>query len=226
MAKRRPRTPSPEPELVRRDGGLCVAFVNTASAKRTPIESYGDLLAWGRQCGALDADDARRLEQLAEERPMAAGAALRRARGLRDRVERILRALAAQERPADDDLDELNALLAQVTANRRLVPAANYGYLWGWAERDDDLDRMLWPVVLSVAEILTTKYCRQVRQCAGDGCDLLFVDRTPGSPRKWCDIEECGRPVRSRKYYRRKLKQARGRRRARIFEEKLSTPPE
>ncbi len=36
---------------------------------------------------------------------------------------------------------------------------------------------------------------------ADEDCDLLFVDRTAGSPRKWCSMEACGRRVKARKHY-------------------------
>ena len=59
---------------------------------------------------------------------------------------------------------------------------------------------------MSITEVLTSKYRRQVRQCGGEGCDLLFVDRTPGSPRKWCEIKVCGQRVRAHKHYHYKVK--------------------
>ncbi len=69
MAKRRKRRPADQPDLVRHDGGLCSNFVNTASGKRPPIRSYGDLLLWGQRSGVLGAADAQRLERQARERP-------------------------------------------------------------------------------------------------------------------------------------------------------------
>lgn len=203
-AKRRKKT-SREPEAVRRDGGLCPAFVNTASAKREPIGSYADLLVWCQRCGILDDAAALRLERDAGERPDAAGAALRRALELRDAMRRILLALAARETPPAADVEALNGVLDQ--ARRRLVPTADGGHRWGWVDRDgDELEAPLWPVVISAAEILTTRFRRRVGQCAGEGCDLFFVDRASGSPRRWCEKRLCGQPVNSRRHYQRKIK--------------------
>jgi len=216
VATRKPRTPSREPELVRRDGGLCVAFVNTASAKRTPVTSYADLLVWGQRHEILGAADAERLARAAGERPADAEAVLRQAQELRAAAERILLALVAHRRPETADLGALNAVVGRALVYRRLVPDAE-GYRWDWGGDGggDDLDRVLWPVVLSVTEVLTGKYRRQVRRCAGEGCDLLFVDRTPGSPRKWCDVKKCGQSVRARTYYHATVKPMRERSRQR-----------
>lgn len=202
--KRKSKT-SRETDWVRRDGGFCPAFVNTASAKRTPIETYGDLLAWGRRCDALGEADARRLERAAGQHPEAAAEVVAKAKELRRGMERILLALVDGEAPPADDLEALNAVIGQVLGQRRLVPAADGYHQWGWDDRDgDDLDRMLWPVVLSAAEILVSRLRRRVGRCAGEGCDLLFVHRAGGSPRKWCDMKDCGRSVRDRKHYQRK----------------------
>ena len=154
----------------------------------------------------LSSTDVQRLERAAGERPADAEAVWQRTQPLRARVERILLALVAGQRPADDDVDALNADLAPVLSARQLIPADG-GYRWAWGDRGgDDLDRLLWFVLLSVADVLTTKDHRRVRRCAGEGCDLLFVDRAPGSPRKWCSMKSCGHRVNARRHYYTKVK--------------------
>ena len=205
MAKRK----TDMPQLVRHDGALCATFVNSASVQRKPFSTYLDLLEWGQRCGALNASDAGRLENAAAERPEAAEAATRQAQELRTRLARILGALAGRATPAAADIAELNHRLAAALAHRRLVPAAQ-GYRWDWAAPgEDDLDAVLWNVLLSAAEVLSTKVHRRVSVCAGEDCDLILVDRSPGSPRKWCRI--CGPRSRSRKHYHKTVKPRRER---------------
>lgn len=205
MAKRMKRGPQ-EPALVHLDGGLCVNFVNTASARRKPLESYADLLAWGRQSGVLELADAERLSRGAAERPADAEAVLARARELRVSLKRIYLALASRKAPPAADLETLNAALQAALPNRCLTPWED-GCRWTWGGRDaDDRDRMLWPVLLDAADVLTSKYRGKVRQCAGKGCDLLFVDRTAGSPRKWCTMKSCGARVKARRHYHKVIK--------------------
>ncbi len=44
---------------------------------------------------------------------------------------------------------------------QRLVPAAEGGWLIGWGDRGgDDLDRMLWPVILSAVDMLSPQYSK------------------------------------------------------------------
>ncbi len=194
-----------QPELVGQDGGLCVTFVNTANEKRRRLETFGDLLEWGRANGVLADADARRLSRAAARRPADAEAVTVAAEELRASIERILLALVDRVKPADADLDALNATLSTLP-HPCLEPDAD-GWRWEWGDRGgDDLDRVLWPVACSAADVLASESRHKVRRCAGDDCDLLFVDHTPGTPRKWCTMESCGSRVKSRKHYYRKVK--------------------
>jgi predicted RNA-binding Zn ribbon-like protein len=207
MTRQRSTRKSPVPETVRRDGALCATFVNTASRKRGDLVTYADLLAWGQKSGALSAADAERLGRAAGELPAAAEAVARQARELRDCLQRVLLAIAARRAPDAADLETVAAGVGAVLPNRRLVPDAGGRYRWAWDDRGgDELDRMLWPVLESAAEVLTSKAHRGVRQCAADDCDLLFVDRSPGSLRRWCSPRPCGSRHRSLKHYHAKVK--------------------
>ncbi len=201
-----PKRKSNQPEVVRRDGGLCVTFVNSASAKRKSFETYAELLAWGQRLGAVSGSDAERLERTAAESLSEAAAVLQRALELRSRFKRVLAGLIERKQPTDGDLEILRKELATARA-AQVFARSGIGCRWVWGDRGgDDLDRMLWPVVMSMAEILSTKYCFKVGRCAGDGCDLLFVDRSSGSSRKWCSLRACGNKVRSRRDYYRRIK--------------------
>ena len=210
MAKRK-RKKKLEPALVRRDGALCVVYANSASSKRRSFSTYAELLSWSHRAGALTGADVERLERDAAEQRSAAAAVLRRALELRSRFQRIFERLLRRQGPTDTDLEALRVELAAARAAQRLV-RSGIGCRWVWGDRGgDDLDRMLWPVVTSMAEVLSTNYCLKVGQCAGEGCDLFFIDRAPGSPRKWCDSKTCGNRARSRKDYERRVKPRRKR---------------
>lgn len=203
MAKRK-RKQDEAPEQVRRDGALCVHFVNTESRKRASFDSYRELVTWAIRAGVVSATDGQRLQRDAAEDLAAAAAVAHRARGLRDVLRRILEALRERRRVADEDLDALNVELDGASAARKLV-AVGDGFEWVLGA-GDELDRMLWPVALSAADVLTSKYRYQVRRCAGEDCDLLFVDRTAGSPRKWCSMEDCGNRVKALRHYHHTIK--------------------
>ncbi len=191
---------------VRRDGGLCVTFANSASAKRRSFSSYAELLAWGQRLGGLTGADAERLERIAAERPGDAEAVVRRAFELRDSCRRTLRGLSRRRGSSEADFEILHAELMAARSAERWV-RDGIGCQWVVGDRGgDDLDRMLWPVARSIAELLETRYRLKVGECAGEGCDLLFVDRSPGSPRRWCDKEACGSKINSRRHYQKRVK--------------------
>ena len=83
------------------DGGwLALDFVNTLSNRleAVPTERLGrfaDLVAWSRQSGAINDDDAALLLRAATDRPAEAAAVLERARGLRETLHDVFAALAA-----------------------------------------------------------------------------------------------------------------------------------
>ena len=207
MAKRKKPGPS---EVARRDGGHCAVFANSASAKRRGFSSYAELLAWGVRVGAVTAADAARLERTAAERPEDAAAVFSRALEARVWLRRILLALAARRTPASADVAILSEALAAALTARVLVQVSTGGWRWAWGDRGGvDLDRMLWPALLDAADVMTSKYYRQVGVCAGEGCDLIFVDRAPGSARRWCDKRACGAKVNSRRHYEQIVKRER-----------------
>ncbi len=213
MAKPRVRRQPPKPELVRRDGDLVTAFVNTANRQRKSLRTYADLLAWAQSAGTLTPGEAQRLERVTAERGDGGEDVVAWAEEVRALLERIVRALLARRKPATDDIVALNAGLAAIFPLRCLVPSA-VGFSWAWGDRGgDDRDRMLWEVLISAADLLASKQAGRVGQCAGEGCGLFFVDRTAGSPRKWC-AGNCGHRVHSRTHYQKTVKPERERRRA------------
>ncbi len=199
MAKRK-RGLTRVDKLLRSDGALCATFVNTD--RREPLASYEDLLAWGVAARALSRADSRLLAEAAAEDPARAAGVFRRARALRDRLEHILSALAAGNDPTPADLRPVNFEVRTAMAARQLGPA---GRRWTWRPLEpEDVDRVLWPVVASVTDVLTTALRDRVRLCASQDCGQLFVVRNAsGRPRKWCG-PACRSRHSSRSFYQRK----------------------
>ena len=186
--------------MLRLDGALCLTFVNAGLGRRSALESYDHLLAWSVATGAFAAADASRLERAAAERPGGASGTLRRTKTLRARLERILADVADDREPRAGDLEALNLEIGAALSRRRLA-AGGDGFRWAWdAGEAADLDRVLWPVVLSAGELLVSDDRRRIRQCSSEGCGLWFVARGGGRPRKWCE-PACRDRGTSRKHY-------------------------
>jgi predicted RNA-binding Zn ribbon-like protein len=193
-------------------GRLCLEFTNTISARGTGtpnerLHSYGDLLAWSEREGAVPVALLAQLANVAEGKPRAAGVALQSAVELREALYRIFTGHADGNLPKWDDLALLNAILARAMPHLHLV-AGEDGFAWHWDEETVELDRMLWPVVRSAADLLTSDDLGRVRECAGEHCTWLFIDRSKNRSRRWCDMQECGNVAKVRRY--RSRKQAAG----------------
>jgi predicted RNA-binding Zn ribbon-like protein len=122
---------------------------------------------------------------------------------LREVIYRTFSALAAQRQPTLSDLAALNRALRDALPRLELRPSAG-GFEWTWASARDDLDWMLWPIIRSAAELLTSEDLDRVRECAREGCDWLFVDTSKNRSRRWCSMNLCGSRVKARRYYRRR----------------------
>jgi predicted RNA-binding Zn ribbon-like protein len=196
-------------------GGVsCLDFVNTLAWRLTdrPVEylgSYEDLLAWGKQAGLLTSDETEALSGWAATDPKKAGDALSRAVALREAIHRVFSAAIAGEPQDEGALLALNRELSGALSRLRVAPAAGEAYVWAWDRGGDDgggpaLDRPLWPVARSAAELLTAPKQGRVKVCAGEGCGWIFLDESRNSSRRWCDSRDCGNRERVRKHLARK----------------------
>jgi len=202
-------------------GELCLDLANTIDCRptETPKErlgTYADLVAWGEQAGAIEPGEARRLIAAARRHPAAARTALRRARALREALFVIFSAVTDGDVPRAAAVDLLNDELARALRHARLVagkgnastgsPAAaggRIGYRYGWGGSTDDLDRILWPVARSAADLLTDDRLSRIRECAAGNCAWLFLDTSRNRSRRWCDMTVCGNREKAQRHYRR-----------------------
>jgi len=196
-------TPMP-PKLVA--GALCLEFANTADwhASARPhesLKSYENLVAWCRRADLLDAARAERLLREARRRPAAAKTALRRTTALREAIYRIVVRLLRGGPPDRADLAVFNRALASALRRSRVVSGRD-GLAWTWEGDDRALDAMLWPIVESAAELLTSERRSRIGQCADDrGCGWLFLDATKNRSRRWCAMGDCGNRAKARRHY-------------------------
>jgi len=193
-----------------RGGVPCLDFVNTLAWRLTdrPVEyllSYEDLLAWGRQAGLLAPDETEVLSGWAATDSEVARATLSRAVALREAVHQVFSAAIAGEPRDESALSTLNRELSEALSRLRVAPAAGDAYVWAWDRGGEDgggppLERPLWPVARSAAELLTSPKLSRVKVCGGEGCGWLFLDESRNASRRWCDSRDCGNRERVRKY--------------------------
>jgi predicted RNA-binding Zn ribbon-like protein len=188
-------------------GRLCLDFANTLSWRDSDrqhdwLNSYANLVEWGKIVETLSDESAHRLRREAARRPAQADRVLKQAVALREAIYRIFSEVAAGSSPQVADVEALNAALAEALTHLRVLPEADL-FAWGWTGDAEALDRMLWPVARSAANLLTSEELERVGECQGEGCGWLFMDMSRNRSRRWCDMGDCGNRAKARRYYRR-----------------------
>jgi predicted RNA-binding Zn ribbon-like protein len=191
-------------------GAVCLDFVNTLGdrprCRKETLNRPEDLLQWGREAGIVDARTTKGLKRRLKSSPGAAERFQQRAIALRERLYRLFSGRAGGRPAGAEDLEALNRDLAAALQFLR-IDVDGDTFVWRWAESEDDLDRLLWPVLRSAADLLTSEEVIRVKECASETCGWLFVDRSRSHRRRWCDMKSCGNRAKARRHYRRKKKQ-------------------
>ncbi len=178
-------------------GSLCLDFANTLDERRTPrprelLTGYARLVDWGVQAGAVSSAAGAALLRRAGRHPAAADAALREAIALRETFFLLCSSMAAGRPVPARALSALDRALPRALAARS-VRRRGRDLVWDWRRRRPrDLREILWPVVWSAAELLTSAGRLRIRECAGARCRWLFVDASRSGTRRWCDMSVCG----------------------------------
>lgn len=192
-------------------GPLCIDFTNTLGRRLKGGDErfgvYSDLLSWSVERGAFDEQRSISLQDRASLRPAEAAAALDRALELRECLYRLFGRIAARENPDDADLTLLNRALSKALPHRKLYSGPN-GLSWDWGEGENVLERMLWPIAYSAAELLVSPEATHIRRCSAPDCHRLFVDRSRTRRRRWCDMKTCGNRNKARRLLARRRREA------------------
>ncbi len=187
-------------------GSLCLDFVNTVGGRtadgaaiRDKLARYEDVLGWSLLAGSLDSPAVRRLSAVAARDRTRAAAVMSRGIVFRETLYRILIRMLNGARPDARDIAAFGAELADARANQHLVLRAG-SFVWDFPESAESLDRALWPVSLSAADLLTSGDLAALRLCSGHECGWLFLDTSRNRQRRWCDMRDCGNRAKVRAF--------------------------
>ncbi|HKQ76171.1 MAG TPA: ABATE domain-containing protein [Blastocatellia bacterium] len=197
-------------------GRLCLDFVNTVGgwtpdpamdkgaplsviARADKLNDYFDLVAWSLHTGLLGEREAQALAREARRREKEAAAALKRALALRGAIYGVCVAIIHGSDPEASDLDLLNREL-NIAHGRVRLGVGEQNCVWEWTDTKSSLDRMLWRIADSAAEMLTTDDLTRLRECPGEDCGWLFLDISKNSRRQWCDMRTCGNLAKVRRF--------------------------
>jgi predicted RNA-binding Zn ribbon-like protein len=193
-------------------GALCLDFANTLSWRLSDhphewLNDYDDLLTWGELVGVLTADEVLAMHVRCSDDPAASTQVLRRAFELRMAIYQIFSAVDCLATPPEEAIKSLNAELA-IANQRRSLHWNGAQFEWYSSSQPGDLDKVLWPIALSAAELLNSPDINRVGVCQGEECGWLFLDTSKNHSRRWCSMEDCGNREKARKHYRRKRQAA------------------
>lgn len=185
---------------------LALDFVNTVQSRveTDPFDylgRYEDLVRW-LDCQGLLVDQERgRLLAEARAHPRKAARLPREARQLREALYRLFLVIIRGGKAAAGDLEIFNRWLSRALTQQRLVPTAE-GFSITWSREPPVLDRVLWPVLESAADLLANGPQDRIRECdtAEGGCGWLFLDTSKNGTRRWCDMRTCGNVAKVRRH--------------------------
>jgi len=201
-----PAVPDHEIELA--GGALALDFANTVGGTHVRpthdhLRSYADIVRFTEMADGLDAQTAQRLARRAEQDPRRAAAVYELGIALREAIWGVFSALASGEVPREVDLGLIGDAAAAGRARERLVYDRN-GVGWSLPADGDALERPLWEVACSAADLLTSPALDRVKECASTTCEWVFLDRSKNRSRRWCDMSDCGNRAKARRFHAKK----------------------
>lgn len=203
-----PGPPSPVLPFEWVGGAPALDFTNTVSWT-TPeptnerLRSYADLVRWTGEAGLADPGEVLSLRRLASASPPEADRVFGHALELREALHGLFGSQAAGSQPDGAAVNRLNRFMGRALERLTLGSRTGGGWSWGWNERED-LERPLWRIAWSAAQLLTSEDLPALKRCAADQCGWVFLDRSRNHARRWCDMKVCGNNEKARRFYRRR----------------------
>ena len=182
-------------------GHLALDFINTVAFRADPgrkadhLQSAEDVRRWANQAQLPD-------RAAINSGPRVGTAALRHIRAVREQLFAVFHAIASGDPIPADTLGQVGNALHDCCARRRLSVDGRE-VRWAWRASARSTDYLLYPVLTSATDLLTSDSRRHVRQCEDADCGWLFLDRSNARKRRWCSMADCGNRNKVRNYYRR-----------------------
>lgn len=153
------------------------------------LQRPDDLSDWARESG------------ITSERPRVGPAQLAAAIDLREAAYRMLGALIDGVVPRAED----RALVNAAATHSPPVPELDAS---GAVRREGGIDAVLALLARDCLELFAGPDRTLLRRCDDARCTRLFVDRSRGGRRRWCDMKGCGDRAKAAAYRRRQRRPA------------------
>lgn len=187
-------------------GHLALDLVNTVTARNAePIDwltGYPQLVDWASVTGEFDPDTLSALRRRSADAPAAAAATLRDTRRLREAVYDVTTAIIRNDVAPPDGLQRVELAWKAAAADAVLALVAGKARLQVTVETSG-LAYLNHELALRSFELLQALPLARTRICPGPHCGWLFIDRSRGGQRRWCDMATCGNAVKTARHYQR-----------------------
>jgi predicted RNA-binding Zn ribbon-like protein len=188
-------------------GHVVLDLVNTVTARDgNPVDwldSYPRVLEWAALTGHFEESRLAELEHIDKTAPRAGTLALARLRDLRETLHDVLAATIRNDTAPEKTLRNLDGHWKDAVALARLTISDHHARLELSVE-SSRLDYLKHELALRAVDLLQTFPRTRARICAGTNCGWLFIDRSKGGQRRWCDMATCGNAAKSKRHYDRK----------------------
>jgi predicted RNA-binding Zn ribbon-like protein len=202
---------TPEGMLFELTGGnLALDFVNTVDSRPTDhpnelLPTYNELFSWARQAKLRSRMEELNLIKKADRHPNDAEAARKSALALRELLFLIFNNVIDGKKIPEDTLAKWNKYVQRSNDSYQMIKTKD-GFSWEVSADPLEFDAILWPIIHSAVELMTSSNIEKLRRCAADNCDWLFLDMSKAGNRRWCDMTVCGNRTKAQRYYSKKRK--------------------
>ena len=187
-------------------GHVVLDFLNTVTARNAEpvdwLDGFPGLVEWAELTGGFDPDQLRELKRLCDAHPRAAASALDRTRELREVLHEVVSAAARGREPRAASLRDLERSWTEAMGTARATTAGGRVRL-EVSVRTSGLDYLRHELALRFLDLLRDLPADRTRVCDGRACGWVFIDRSKGGRRRWCDMATCGNAEKARRHYRR-----------------------
>lgn len=190
-------------------GNLALDFVNTWGDRARPgtdqLDSFQRVVDFAREAGLMNKSRARTFAAAGKRDNGSASEALRAARRLRESLYGLFSSQVRGCAPEPEDLARVNRCIRSAFPNLE-IRTLGEGLAWTGDGASTRLESLLWPIIRSAAELLTSPEIGLVHECEGADCTWLFLDRSRTGQRRWCSMASCGNRAKARRHYQRQRK--------------------
>jgi predicted RNA-binding Zn ribbon-like protein len=186
-------------------GNLSLDFLNTVHDRheeplRNLLQNYLDVVTWVHLADAISNSQKENLLRLGQENQLQANQIYKDALQLREAFYDAVIDLINGDVVSPISMHLINQWLPKAFSNLEFTQL-EYRLALDWKEENFGLESILWPIIRSFADLVTTDECNRIKQCPN--CGYLFVDNSKNKSRRWCSMEICGNRVKARRFAKR-----------------------